>query len=386
MLEFKRFLDTKSQLYTGIDRFRAFKLFEKYKQNLDFSQKQTVFHIVGTNGKGSTGRFMTQLLEGLNFKVGHFTSPHIFSFNERFFLNGDVASDELLENAHKELKELMKEDLERLSYFEYSNFLAPFIFKDCDFIVLEAGLGGEYDSTSLFKRDISVFTSISYDHIEILGDNLEDIARTKLKTMAKKAVIYEKQDENVLALAKKIACLKASELIFSSLDTDLKKYVKFYVKEYGLPAFLEKNLSLALEALSFYFSEDELIKAMKELKALKLRARCEKIAKNIYIDVGHNEGAARAMCDFFKGKKLNLVCNFFLDKNIFSILSILKPISAKIMLYDYESERKLASDEVFKIAKELDIACEKFTGIKDDELYLVFGSFLLVEKFLKGDF
>ena len=96
----------------------------------------------------------------------------------------------------------MKEDLERLSYFEYSNFLAPFIFKDCDFIVLEAGLGGEYDSTSLFKRDISVFTSISYDHIEILGDNLEDIARTKLKTMAKKAVIYEKQDENVLALAK----------------------------------------------------------------------------------------------------------------------------------------------------------------------------------------
>ena len=202
MLEFKRFLDTKSQLYTGIDRFRAFKLFEKYKQNLDFSQKQTVFHIVGTNGKGSTGRFITQLLEGLNFKVGHFTSPHIFSFNERFFLNGDVASDELLENAHKELKELMKEDLERLSYFEYSNFLAPFIFKDCDFIVLEAGLGGEYDSTSLFKRDISVFTSISYDHIEILGDNLEDIARTKLKTMAKKAVIYEKQDENVLALAK----------------------------------------------------------------------------------------------------------------------------------------------------------------------------------------
>lgn len=381
-MSFKEFLERKTQFYSGIDRFRAFRLFEKYKKNLDF--KQNVFHIVGTNGKGSTGRFITQILEKLNFKVGHFTSPHIFKFNERFYLNSDISSDELLQDTHNELFSIMKDDLEKLSYFEYSNFLAALMFKECDFVVLEAGLGGEYDSTSLFKRDVSVFTSISLDHTDILGDNLLDIARTKLKTMAKKASIYKEQKKDVLDMAKKIAFLKESELKISNLDPIFKKYIEFYIKKYAVPKFLENNLSLALSSLSFYFSQNELINALQNLDKLKLKARCEKINDNIYVDVGHNEDAARVICDFFRGKKLNLIYNSFLDKNIFSILSILKPIIDKIIVYDYKSERKLATKEIASLAKQLDIPCQDFDYIKEDEQYLVFGSFVLVEQFLKG--
>lgn len=76
------------------------------------------------------------------------------------------------------------------------------LFQKCDFIVLEAGVGGEYDATSIFERRMSIFTRIGFDHIQILGNSLEDIARTKLKVMAPIALISDEQEQNVLNLAK----------------------------------------------------------------------------------------------------------------------------------------------------------------------------------------
>ncbi len=79
-----------------------------------FSIKPIV-HIIGTNGKGSTGRFLTQLLEGLGFKVGHYTSPHIFEFRERFYKNGDIISENDLELAHENLLDIFKDNLKNLA-------------------------------------------------------------------------------------------------------------------------------------------------------------------------------------------------------------------------------------------------------------------------------
>ncbi|EAI1577173.1 bifunctional folylpolyglutamate synthase/dihydrofolate synthase, partial [Campylobacter coli] len=172
------FLVQKSTNYDKIDRFVMFRMYEKYKTN--FSIKPIV-HIIGTNGKGSTGRFLTQLLEGLGFKVGHYTSPHIFEFRERFYKNGDIISENDLELAHENLLDIFKDNLKKLSYFEYATFLAVELFKDCDYAIFEAGVGGEYDATSVFDKSLSIFTKVGFDHTQILGDSLEKIARTKFK-------------------------------------------------------------------------------------------------------------------------------------------------------------------------------------------------------------
>ncbi|MBK1994199.1 bifunctional folylpolyglutamate synthase/dihydrofolate synthase, partial [Campylobacter novaezeelandiae] len=212
MSKVSEFLLKKSSNYDKIDRFVAFRIYEKYKKKLKI---KPIIHIIGTNGKGSTGRYLAQLLYQLGYKVGHYTSPHLFSFNERFYLNSKIVSDQKLEIAHQKLLNILKNDLEELSYFEYATFLATILFKECDYIIFEAGVGGEYDATSIFDKKLSVFTRIGFDHKELLGNTLKDIARTKLKVMAKKAIITKKQEKEVLDLAKHIAYIKKSKLYYS---------------------------------------------------------------------------------------------------------------------------------------------------------------------------
>ncbi|KAA6225623.1 bifunctional folylpolyglutamate synthase/dihydrofolate synthase [Campylobacter sp. LR291e] len=381
MSEFKRHLEKLNSSYSNINRFRAFFIFEKYKKELNL---KPIIHIIGTNGKGSTGRYLAQLLECLDYKIGHFTSPHIFSFNERFYTDKKEVSTTLLERGHLELKEVLKDDLNKLSYFEYATFLCPFVFKDCDFIILEAGLGGEYDATSIFEKRLSIFTKIGFDHTQILGNTLLEIARTKLKVMSKLALISNEQSEEVLNLAKKIAFLKNTTLI-NDLNLDKNLLIKFneYSKCYDLAHFLQHNLKLALKACEILTSKESTFNALSKLPPLNLRGRLEKINENLFVDVGHNEMAARAIYKKFKGKKLILVYNCFFDKNIYEILKTLKPIIDTMQLYVYPSkDRKLASDEVISIAKKLNIKCEKFTHISHKKT-LVFGSFMLVENFLK---
>ena len=389
-MKFKELLLNKNEHYAKIDKFRAWRLYERYKEIFG---KIKIIQIIGTNGKGSTGRFLAQLLNGLKFSVGHYTSPHIFEFNERFWLNGEILNDIELEKAHENLAKIMsEEDLNSLSYFEYATFLAALIFKDCDFIIFEAGLGGEYDATSVFEKALSIFTPISKDHTQILGENLLDIARTKLKVMSKNAVISSSQEKSVLELAQKIALLKNCNLYISgefiiSQDKEFTKSLESYIKRHNLPEFLQENLKTALCALNFLINSAKIQKnsasALNSLKSLDLRGRCEKINENIIIDVGHNEMAANCLAKHLKGQKFILVYNCFADKNFFEILKNLKPLLAKIMVLSYESQRKLATNEIKAAAKALGIACEDFKGVKKGERYLVFGSFVLVEHFLR---
>lgn len=382
MSKIEEFLVKKSINYDKIDRFMMFRMYEKYKEKFTL---KPIIHIIGTNGKGSTGRFLTQLLEALNFKVGHYTSPHIFEFRERFYKNNNIVEQEELENAHERLRIIFREDLEKLSYFEYATFLAVILFEDCDYVIFEAGVGGEYDATSVFDKRMSIFTKIDLDHTQILGDTLEKIARTKLKVMAKQALISNEQDEKVLKIAKKIAFLKNIDLkIAQKLDVKNQELVQAYAKKYQLPDFLKHNLNLALNGLELLQGKDLLKDALQNLGKLKLKGRLEQIKTNLFVDVGHNEMAARALREKFGDEKLVLIYNSFLDKDIFQILNTLKPIIDKIKIYEYFSnERKLANENIFIIAKKLGIKCEKFQHLDPNEKTLVFGSFTLVENFLK---
>ncbi len=379
----EQYLQNKPLYYEKIDYSRMPRAYESIKSYIKLPD---IIQIVGTNGKGSTGRFIAQMLLERNLSVGHYTSPHIFNFNERIWKNGKTIGDEVLEEAHNMLQKILnKEFIEKLSYFEYTTFLAMLIFsKDCDFVVLEAGLGGEFDATTVFPKVLSVVTPIGHDHSSFLGKNIDEIATTKINSIESKVLLSEQYDDRVYDIGKKISQAKGAKLFLvrDILSLDEKSSIKRYIKEKGLPFFQELNLQTACSAVKILGFEIDL----KETDLAVMPGRCQKINKNITIDVGHNIMAAMMLVENFKDKKVTLVYNSFKDKEYEKIISILSPIIDKIEVIYIKNERGMATDEIFDICKHKHLEVSMFEGIRKDKEYLVFGSFLAVERFLKDYF
>ena len=373
------FLKNKPLFYKEIDRARMPNAF-KFVQGAFKIPK--IIHVVGTNGKGSTGRFLAQML-ARDHSVGHYTSPHIFEFRERFWINGAVASADALETAHERLIKILPPEVARsLSYFEYATLLCAVLFEGCDFFVCEAGVGGEFDATNVFDKRLSVFTPIGFDHTALLGDTLERIATTKFNAMADVALMNDDMNELCAGIARRIAAKKGATLKFASqnLSNEDKNEIKIYAEKFGLPEFLRSNLTLSSSA----FKELGFSLNLSNLGALDLSGRCENIAPNVTIDVGHNEMAAQALVKRFAGKKLNLIFNAFADKDIKAVLKAIKPIVKKTYIIEYETPgRELATAQVKESLQELGMEFADFADVRADEEYLAFGSFYLVEAFLK---
>ena len=378
-MKLEYFLENKPLFYKEINRARMPNTF-KFVQ--DAFKIPKIIHLIGTNGKGSTGRFLAQML-ARGHSVGHYTSPHIFEFRERFWMNGAVASVDALETAHEKLIKILPPEVARsLSYFEYATMLCAPLFEGCDFFVCEAGVGGEFDATNVFDKRLSLFTPIGFDHTALLGDTLEQIATTKFNAMADVALMNDDMNELCAGIARQIAAKKGVTLKFASenLSDDDKNEIKIYAEKFGLPEFLRSNLTLSSSA----FKELGFSLNLANLGALDLNGRCEKIASNVTIDVGHNEMAAQALVKRFEGKKLNLIFNAFADKDIKAVLKAIKPIVKKTYIIEYEAPgRELATAQVKEALRQLDMEFADFTDVRTDEEYLAFGSFYLVEAFLK---
>ena len=208
--------------YRTIDKSRAERIYAELKTHI--KPPKRVIQVLGTNGKGSTGRFIAQILAQSGYKILHFTSPHIFSFNERFYDNDGVVSDEKLIKAHRFLQKFAF--VGECSYFEYATFLALVLAQGADFAILEAGVGGELDSTSVVRRDLCVFSVVDYDHTDILGDSIEAIATTKLNAvfypnLVPKMLLGAQKYEIVEKIAKDIAKTHSVEIF--TLDSQKSK-------------------------------------------------------------------------------------------------------------------------------------------------------------------
>ncbi|QPH89218.1 Mur ligase family protein [Campylobacter concisus] len=388
-----KFLDGKPLYYKEIDYGRIIRAYDTIKGHL---KPFKIIHIIGTNGKGSTGRFLAQILSQKGAKVGHYTSPHIFKFNERFWLNGEVASDEILERAHERLQALLSDEYKvKTSYFEYMTLLSAVLFEGCDYFVCEAGMGGVLDATNVFEKKLSIFTPIGFDHTAILGNSIEEISRTKFEAMGKRAILNDEMNDISVAIAKEIASEKGATLSFPReiLTKENLNEIANYADKFNLPEFLRSNLTLAYAAAKILDSSIDI----KKLGALSLRGRCEKIDSNLYVDVGHNELGAKAVAkkfssDEFNGKKITLVYNSFLDKDFKAVLAALKPVIEGVLLYHYHCEgRELGGELISKALNELEISHREFEPsdmndikeAKNGKIYLAFGSFHLAEAFLK---
>ena len=244
-MSLKDYLSDKPLFYDKIDYSRFPRAFASVREAI---KPREIIHIVGTNGKGSTGRFLAQILTEFGFCVGHYTSPHIFKFCERFWLKGRDVSDDELEKAHQFLQGVLNDEFKSsLSYFEYATLLAAVLFRECDYVIFEAGMGSRYDATGVFDKSLSLFTPIGLDHTAFLGENIETIAQTKFYKPAKFALMNDFMDFRAVKIGREVAKEFGSNLLFAHeiLDDNDKNALDKYSREFALADFMRSNLTLA---------------------------------------------------------------------------------------------------------------------------------------------
>lgn len=378
-MKLSNFLAAKPLFYDVID-YERFPM--AYREIQHLLPKPKIIHLVGTNGKGSTGRFLATALSRAGNKVGHYTSPHILRFNERIWIDGSEIGDEDLETAHQKLLSMVdRKSAEALSYFEYTTLLAMVAYAECDYVVLEAGLGGEHDATAVFPKALTIFTPIDFDHAAFLGNTIDSIASTKLRSMQHVALIGKQKHPEVERIAREISEEKKCKLyLFSERVTpNIQEMALHLATKNSLSDYLRDNLALAMvayEILGFEATE-----ALFDQKALF--GRLSQIAPNITLDVGHNALAAESIARAFRGKKVTLIYNTYGDKDYREILNILVPIIEAVEIIEVSEGRIVQRDLLESVLDELDIPYRSFQEINNKQEYLVFGSFSVAETFLK---
>ena len=371
----QEFLKYKTLYYDKIDFTVVKSSWEKLSTKIKLP---FVIHIVGTNGKGSTGRFLAHYLYKKDFKVLHYSSPHIVKFNERIWINGNDVKDEELEVAHKFLQDLYDvEILQKLTYFEYTTLLAFYLSKDFDYLVLEAGLGGEFDATNVVENDLSLITTIGLDHQSFLGNSVREIAMTKMRSVDNKMLVGYQLYDDVIKTAYEVKEQIKNERNRDIEIVQVKEFDKYSIND-KFANYLKRNLHLVIACLN----ELKIDIDLKLFDDVPLFGRCQRILPNVTIDVGHNPLAAQMIVKEFGNRKITLIYNSYGDKDYEGVLKILKPIIKKIIIIELDDKRIVDKNNLLKIINELNIINEDKITIEQNEEYLVFGSFLVVEKFL----
>lgn len=379
MNRLEEFLNAKPLYYDKIDTIRMTVAYDSIKSYFEYNGN--CVHIIGTNGKGSTGRFLAQYLHRIGKSVGHYTSPHILEFRERIWIDDRYISDDELDTIHQKLLSILsKEFINTLTYFEYTTFVAMLFFvqQDVDYIVLEAGLGGEYDATSVFRRDLSLLTTVDFDHTEFLGNTIEAITTTKVNSVSKALIIGYQTNLDVIDIAKTI-CAKRHLRSYSLEDfitiDDLSK-----INSLKMANFLKNNLKLTISALKLLGYNDINYHLFADVEIF---GRFYRLFDNVTIDVGHNLLASVEVANELEDKKIYLIYNTYKDKDYENILKNLKQVIQKVLIIDVKNNRIEDRYKLENTLKKLDIDFDTFEKIEDTKEYLVFGSFSVVEEFLK---
>ena len=271
-----------------------------------------VIHIAGTNGKGSVSAYIDSILRQAGYTTALFTSPHLVKINERFRINFKECSDEELILAWCQVKSFMekgeKQGLQPLTFFEILFLMGMIIFsqKEIDYCILETGLGGRLDATNVFEEPLlTIITSISLEHTQILGDSIEAIAGEKAGIIKEGVpVIFDGSNETAAEVIRQTARAKRAPYYCISLES-LKihkitgKTIDFcYTNGYDVvdlkipfPAeYQMMNASLAYRALSVLQVETgigkaEIISAMEHTRWM---GRMQQAEPFIYFDGAHN--------------------------------------------------------------------------------------------------
>lgn len=389
-------------------------------------------HIAGTKGKGSTCAFAANILKEANFKVGLYTSPHLIDVRERIRIVSSFEKEliskkdfaRLIGKIKLHAEKLRRTKLGELTYYEILTALAFLYFKEqnCDFVVLETGIGGRLDATNVASSLISAFTPISYEHTQVLGKTLEKISMEKAAIIKVKSqiVITAPQRPTVLKIIKRRARkvgadlyevgkdiqIKERSATFSGQCFDIKgifgKYYGFKIGLLGRHQIINAAVALGCaEALRNYGIGLSHQAIREGLKNTRWPGRLQIISRNprVILDAAHNQASARslkeALARFFKFRNLILVFGVSQDKDVKGILRELVPISSRIVLTKTENPRAMKPETIKALIRAnsrsviltdnsrqaLKIAVQQ---AKQEDLILVSGSLYLLGEILKS--
>ena len=323
---------------------------EELLRRLGNPEKKLKFvHVAGTNGKGSTSACIANVLTKAGYKTGLYTSPYIVCFNERMQINGEYISDEDLEHMVNLIRPHADAMPEAPTEFEMITALAMnyFLYKNCDIVVLEVGMGGRLDSTNVIETpELAVITAIGYDHVKELGPTITDIAGEKagiIKTSGdvlvyrgEKAVedVFERVAAERGAKLDKVdfSSIKNAEFSLGSTTLDFSPYGKIKLALAG--TYQPKNAAVAITALEklrdkgYKISDGNIIDG---IATVKWPGRFEILGTDptFILDAAHNpqgaESTMESLCTYFGDCKYIFVISVSADKDLDKILSIIAP-------------------------------------------------------------
>ena len=297
-----------------------------------------VFTVAGTNGKGSTTAVIAQICQAAGYKTALYQSPHLSVFNERVRINGEMVSDETLIDAFSKVEAARLQCALTLSFFEMTTLAALLIFAeaDCDVWVLEVGLGGRLDVVNIIDPDMAVITNIAIDHVDWLGDNVEDIGREKAGILRDGITLVYGDKTMPASVQQAIAthqatCYQAGQdFNYREVDTDVWQYSNAAVTmQLPRPTLSLTNTSNALSAVLASPLNIDKSAIEQALQTVKLAGRFdyrETHNRHWLFDVAHNEQGV----EFLLAQLLPLWQQHLATQNSCAHLSS-KPVSIKML-------------------------------------------------------
>ena len=354
----------------------------------DPQRNYRVIHITGTNGKTSTARMIESLLRAHGLRTGLFTSPHLERFTERIMIDGHPIDDGAVADAWDEIEpfvaivdaELEKANDEPLTFFELLTVVAFVAASDApvDVLVLEVGMGGEWDSTNTADGDIAVFAPIAIDHADRLGETLTEIATVKAGIIKDGAVVVSAQQApEVVEVLRRAAATKNATIAFEGEEFGLAEqklavggqlltirgvagtYVEEYLPLYG--AHQGHNAALAVAAVESLIGAgaqriaDEIITDGLQGATSPGRLQLLGIAPTVVVDAAHNphgaQALAQALDDSFDFDEWGLVLGILADKDAAGIVATLAPAAAHVFATAPASDRASDADVIADIVE-----------------------------------
>ena len=325
--------------------------------------KARSLHITGTNGKGSTSAMLASVLSAAGYRTGLYTSPHLITMRERFKVNGQmIAEDEvatLMTRLRPEIEAINREETYgRLTVFEILTALcfAWFAEQNCDFQVMEVGMGGRFDATNVIQPEVCLLTSISLDHTEVLGKTVAKITAEKCGIIKSGcAVVSHPQTEEADQVIRAACQEKQVELIrigrevaYRSLGFNVynqSMIIKGRLDSYTVTIPLlgrhqMDNTAAAVAALEvlikrgFRISGDSIVRGLLNV-VFPGRLQVFGHKPWIVLDGGHNPGAAHmlkgALQQYFKPVKSILVIGMSADKDMAEVAAELSPVFDRVI-------------------------------------------------------
>lgn len=356
-----------------------------------------IVHVAGTKGKGSTAAMMAAVLQAAGYQVGLFSSPYLFDFCEQIQVNRKPITHDDLSAQVETLKPLL-EQVANITTFEATTAIAFQYFKDrqVDIAIVEAGLGGRTDATNVVDPRLSVITSISFDHMGVLGSTIESIAEHKSgiikpgKPVVVARQVYPEALKVVLDTAERLgskAILVEKQVTCSNLVHSLDGqlfHAAFETKAHAkwggvyslalLGAHQVENASTALTALSkltelgFRITRDQVAEG---LKTVDWPCRFEVVSRDpiIVLDSAHNVDSAeklkQCISDYLGQNKIILIFGASVDKDIAGMFKVLLPGVEKVIFSKSEHPRAAEPAMLVKLVGDNPVPCEVAENITE---------------------